>query len=197
MVNILKKINKKCMPYFVIDSYGLVKLPRINPEDLSFYAVSEKLAELTTKFNILCMEVHDITAQIKLNENSIVSFMRNDGEGSMAALPSAPLRARYSEGCLVVRNSEPKETGDSVGGLAVLPSAPLETGDAVGSMDVPSSAHPEPGDMESNPVVDLLPTVPTGSRDADVGPTVPPTSPPGTSGTGEENGPVVQPFIKP
>ena len=50
----------------------------------------------------------------------------NDGEGSTAALPSAPLRTKYSEGCLVVRNSEPKETGDSVGGLAVLPSAPLE-----------------------------------------------------------------------
>ena len=82
MVNILKKIDKKCMPYFVIDSYGLVKLPRINPEDLSFYAVSEKLAELTTKFNILCMEVHDNTAHIKLNENSIVSYMGNDGEGS-------------------------------------------------------------------------------------------------------------------
>ena len=47
MVN--KKIDKKCMPYFVIDSYGLVKLPRINPEDLSCYAVSEKLAELTKK----------------------------------------------------------------------------------------------------------------------------------------------------
>ena len=109
------------------------------------------------------MEVHDNTAHIKLNENSIVSFMGNDGEGSMAALPSAP----------------------------------LETGDAVGSMDVQSSAPPEPGDMESNPVVGLLPTVPPGSRDDDVGPTVPPTSPQGTSGTGEENGPVVQPFVQP
>ena len=49
--------------------------------------------------------------------DSIVSFMGNDGDGSTAALPSAPLRARYSEGCLVVRNSEPKETGDSVWGL--------------------------------------------------------------------------------
>ena len=45
------------------------------------------------------MEVHDNTAHIKLNENSIVSFMGNDGEGSIAALPSAPLRARYSEDC--------------------------------------------------------------------------------------------------
>ena len=164
------------------------------PEDLSFYAVSEKLAELTTQFNILCMEVHDTTAHIKLNENSIVSIMGNDGESSMAVLPSAPQRARYSEGCLVVRNSEPKETADSVGGVAVLPSAPPETGDAVGTMHVPSSAPQELGDMESDPVVYLLPTVPPGSGDDDVGPTVPPTSPPETSGTGEENGQVVQPW---
>ena len=146
MVNILKKIDKKCMPYFVIDSYGLVKLTRINPEDLSSYAVSEKLPQLTTKFNILCMEVHDNTTHIKLNENSIMSIMGNDGEGGMAVPPSAPLRARYSEGCLVVRNSEPKETGDSVGVLAVLPTAPPETGDAVGCMNVPSSAPPELGE---------------------------------------------------
>ena len=85
-----------------------MKLPRINPEDLSFYAVSEKLAELTTQFNMLCMEVHDNTAHIKLNENRIVSIMGNDGEGGMAVLPSAPLRSRYSEGCIVVINSEPK-----------------------------------------------------------------------------------------
>ena len=51
------------------------------------------------------MEVHDNTAYSKLNENSIVSIMGNDGQGGMAVLPSAPLRARYSEGCLVVRNS--------------------------------------------------------------------------------------------
>ena len=75
-----------------------MKLPRINPEDLSFYAVLMKLAELTTRFNILCMEVNDITAHIKLKEISIVSIMGNDGDGSMAVLPSAPLRARYSEG---------------------------------------------------------------------------------------------------
>ena len=62
MGNIVMKIDKKCKPYVVIDRYGLVKLPRINPEDLIFYTVSEKLAELTTKFNILCMEVHDNTA---------------------------------------------------------------------------------------------------------------------------------------
>ena len=93
MVNILKNIDKKCMPNFVIDSYGLVKLPRINQEDLSFYAVSEKLAELTTQFNIFCMEVHDNTAHIKLNENSIVSIVGNEGESGMAVLPSAPLRA--------------------------------------------------------------------------------------------------------
>ena len=113
MVNILKKMVKKCMPYFVIDSY--VKLPRINPEDLSFYAASEKLAELTTQCSILCMEVHDNTAHIKLNKSSIVSIMRKNGEGGMAVQPSALLRARYSDGCLVVSNSEPKETGDSVG----------------------------------------------------------------------------------
>ena len=58
--------------------------------------------------------------------------------------------------------------------------------------------HPRhPQSLESDPVVDLLPTVPPGSGDADVGPTVPPTSPPGTSGTGEENGPVVHPCIQP
>ena len=51
--------------------------------------------------------------------------------------------------------------------------------------------------MESNPVVDLLPTVLPGSREVDVGPTVPLTSPQGTSGTEEENGPVVQPFVQP
>ena len=34
--------------------------------------------------------------------------MGNDREGGMAVLPSAPLRARHSEGCLVVRNSELK-----------------------------------------------------------------------------------------
>ena len=73
-----------------------------------------------------------------------------------------PLRARYSEGCLFVRNSEPKKTGYSVG-----------------SLDVPSSAPPELGDMESDPVVGLLPTVPPGSGDAEVGLTVPPTAPQG------------------
>ena len=40
---------------------------------------SEKLSELTTKINILCMEVHDNTEHIKLNENS-VPIMGNDGE---------------------------------------------------------------------------------------------------------------------
>ena len=34
VVNILKeKIDKKRMPDFVIDSYGVEKLPRINPDD--------------------------------------------------------------------------------------------------------------------------------------------------------------------
>ena len=41
------------------------------------------------------------------------------------------------------------------------------------------------------------PTVPPGSGDADVGPTVPPTAPLWTSGSGEENCPVVQPFVQP
>ena len=84
-----------------------------------------------------------------------------------------------------------------MGGLAVLPSAPPETRNTVGSMDVPSSALPELEDMESDPVLYLLPTVPPGYGDAGVGPTVPPTSPPGNSGTGEENGLVVQPFVQP
>ena len=134
--------------------------PTNKSRGFKFYAVSEKLAELTTKFNMLYMEVHDNTAHIKLTENRIVSIMGNDGEGGMAVRPSAPLRARYSECCLVMRNLELKETGDSVGCLAVLPSAPLETGDAVGSLDVPSSAPPELGDVESDPVVGLLTTVP-------------------------------------
>ena len=97
-----------------------------------FYAVSEKLAELTTQFDMLRMEVHDNTAHINLNENRIVSNMGNDGEGGMVVLPSAPWRARYSEDCLEVRNSEPKETGVSLGGLVVLPSAPSETGNRYG-----------------------------------------------------------------
>ena len=37
VVNILKKkIDNKCMPYFVIHSYGLVKLPPTNPVELCF-----------------------------------------------------------------------------------------------------------------------------------------------------------------
>ena len=46
--------------------------PTNKSRDLSYYVGSKKLAELTTKFDMLCMEVHDNNAHIKLNENRIV-----------------------------------------------------------------------------------------------------------------------------
>ena len=44
IVEILKKLdtNKK-IPTFVIDSFDLAKLPRINTEDITYVSVAEKL----------------------------------------------------------------------------------------------------------------------------------------------------------
>ena len=114
VVNILEK-NRQEM--YTILCHRQLWTPTNKSKDLtkSFYVVSEKLAELTAKFDMLCMEVHDNITHIKLNENRIVSIMGNDREGGTVVLPSAPLRSRYSEDCLAVINSEPKETENSVG----------------------------------------------------------------------------------
>ena len=54
IVEILKKLDKnKETPTFVIDSFDLAKLPRINTENITYVSVAEKVAELDAKNNLM------------------------------------------------------------------------------------------------------------------------------------------------
>ena len=75
IVEILKKIDKnKEIPTFVIDSFDLAKLPRINTEDITYVSVAEKVAELDAKINLMNDAIASNTVRSTNNSDTIKSI---------------------------------------------------------------------------------------------------------------------------
>ena len=76
IVEILKKLDKnKEIPTFVIDSFDLAKLPRINTEDITYVSVAEKVAELDAKINLMNDAIASNTVRSTNNSDTIKSIM--------------------------------------------------------------------------------------------------------------------------
>ena len=75
IVEILKKLDKnKEIPTFVIDSFDLAKLPRINTEDITYVSVAEKVAELDAKINLMNDAIASNTERSTNNSDTIKSI---------------------------------------------------------------------------------------------------------------------------
>ena len=66
--------KNKEIPTFVIDSFDLAKLPRINTEDITYVSVAEKVAELDAKINLMNDAIASNTVRSTNNSDTIKSI---------------------------------------------------------------------------------------------------------------------------
>ena len=74
----LRKLDKdNKLPLFVIDAVGLAKLPKINAEDICYVSVAEKIAQLSSKLDVLNDVVANNSVRSVKNEHDIQSMEKN------------------------------------------------------------------------------------------------------------------------
>ena len=66
--------KNKEIPSFVIDSFDLAKLSRINTEDITYVSVAEKVAELDAKINLVNDAIASNTVRSTNNSDTIKSI---------------------------------------------------------------------------------------------------------------------------
>ena len=78
IIEILRKLDKdNKLPLFVIDAVGLAKLPKINAEDICYVSVAEKIAQLSSKLDVLNDVVANNSVRSVKNEHDIQSMEKN------------------------------------------------------------------------------------------------------------------------
>ena len=78
IIEILRNLDKdNKLPLFVIDAVGLAKLPKINAEDICYVSVAEKIAQLSSKLDVLNDVVANNSVRSVKNEHDIQSMEKN------------------------------------------------------------------------------------------------------------------------
>ena len=78
IIGILRNLDKdNKLPLFVIDAVGLAKLPKINAEDICYVSVAEKIAQFSSKLDVLNDVVANNSVRSVKNEHDIQSMENN------------------------------------------------------------------------------------------------------------------------
>ena len=139
IVDMLRKLDRDDkIPLFVVDAVGLSRLPRINAEDISYVAVTERLTDMFNKMNLLNDAMAANTARSLDNANNIKSIRETQLVIISSTTTPSPVVATASMSPTVIPSSVVPSS--SVPSSVVMSSG--FSSSVVSSSSIPSSVVP-------------------------------------------------------